>query len=606
MSANNYSSSDEASSDGEISDWTDGPEENRYSLYQFEEEQIKGYEIVRKVGRLKKRKAAVVIWPFLKVKSSTSNNHSLSAVQHLIPNARIGHAHMGYERILISAFEHAHNLFIQAQQPFVQLDEYRAYGFNYTYQQDGQQFVSNASLVFPMPNLQLPVPECDCPSTPPPNGTKYPVIVWLHGGAFVYGAFRIDGWQQFARHFNSRGVIVVQIQYRLAFWGFFSLGTQTGEAGNFGLWDQTAALLFVHKHIGSFGGDLTKVTVLGDSAGGASAHALSLSHYSYFYFQQTIQSSGSLYNPWSHSLKTIEQSKNVSQQLGCYIPQIWNVLKGFGRERNSMDLLLWGPIMDQDFFIGQNISQLTKQTPIRNTMYFSTKGDGLTFTFSTGSVLSAGSFLAKTVDQQANFSKTDFYNHVTTYLGSQEAAGPNYAQIQQLFLDYYTRGSNASNLPSKFWYTRYTDAQTDGSFAAGQIVEVGYKLQLNWTQHICLFDYIHPSHVPLLGIDPTYTPHGYEYQYIMDSQPYFAFNKSDTNAVELAFTKKIVDAMASFVKTGNPSSSAVPWPAVDDPVQIKYLLVGEQVVAENTHYTEIAKLWKKVYDLGYALPISQL
>uniref|UniRef100_A0A915CP15 Carboxylic ester hydrolase n=1 Tax=Ditylenchus dipsaci TaxID=166011 RepID=A0A915CP15_9BILA len=174
---------------------------------------------------------------------------------------------------------------------------------------------------------------------------------------------------------------------------FFSLGTQTGEAGNFGLWDQTAALLFVHKHIGSFGGDLTKVTVLGDSAGGASAHALSLSHYSYFYFQQTIQSSGSLYNPWSHSLKTIEQSKNVSQQLGCYIPasvqqtkdclkkvnnsQIWNVLKGFGVQRNSTEMFFWTPIMDQDFFVNQNISQLTKISPIGNTMYSSTKGDGL-------------------------------------------------------------------------------------------------------------------------------------------------------------------------------------------------------------------------------------
>uniref|UniRef100_A0A915D9H2 Uncharacterized protein n=1 Tax=Ditylenchus dipsaci TaxID=166011 RepID=A0A915D9H2_9BILA len=59
MSANNYSSSDEASSGSEISDWTDGPEENRYSLDRFEEEQIEGYEILGKVGRIMKRKAAV-------------------------------------------------------------------------------------------------------------------------------------------------------------------------------------------------------------------------------------------------------------------------------------------------------------------------------------------------------------------------------------------------------------------------------------------------------------------------------------------------------------------------------------------------------------------
>uniref|UniRef100_A0A915CNS2 Carboxylic ester hydrolase n=1 Tax=Ditylenchus dipsaci TaxID=166011 RepID=A0A915CNS2_9BILA len=418
------------------------------------------------------------------------------------------------------------------------------------------------------------------------------------------------GWQQFARQFNYRGVVIVLVQYRLAFWGFFALGTKTGEAGNYGLWDQTAALGFVHKHISSFRGDLTKVTVYGSSAG--SVHT---------------RSDGSLYNPWSHTLKTIEFSKNISKQLNCYFPksvqqtkdclkkvnvsQIWNALKGYGRQRNSMDLVLWGAVMDEDFFSGKSISQLTQETPIRSTLYGCTKGDGLAFTFYAGGPITSA-FLGRTVDQQANFSKTDFYNHVYTYLGSQEAAGPNYAQIQQLFLDYYTRSSNASNLPSKFCL-KYAEklnilfhAQTDGEFAGGQIMEIIGKMELKWKQHVYLFDYVHPSHRPLLGIDPTYTPHGYEYQYLMDAQPVFPFNKNETNAVELAFTKKIVDAMASFVKTGNPSSSAVPWPAVDDPVQIKYLLVGEQVVAENTHYTEIANLWKKVYDLGYARTISQL
>uniref|UniRef100_A0A915DPA0 SCP domain-containing protein n=1 Tax=Ditylenchus dipsaci TaxID=166011 RepID=A0A915DPA0_9BILA len=119
-------------------------------------------------------------------------------------------------------------------------------------------------------------------------------------------------------------------------------------------------------------------------------------------------------------------------------------------------------------------------------------------------------FLVRTLDQQASFSKADFYNYIFTYLGNQEVAGPNYAQIQPLFLDCYTRGSNVSNLPSKFWYTRYVDAQTDGNFAGGQIVEIGYKLELNWTQHIYLFEYVHPSHRPFTGLDPDYTHHGNE------------------------------------------------------------------------------------------------
>ena len=126
----------------------------------------------------------------------------------------------------------------------------------------------------------------------------------------------------------------------------------------------------------------------------------------------------------------------------------------------------------------------------------------------------------------------------------------------------------------------------------------------NWEQHVYIFDYIHPSHRPFIGIDATYTPHAYEYMYLMDAQPFFAFNKSETNAVELAFSEKIVNAFASFIKTGEPSTPAVPWPAVDDPQKINYLRVGEQVVAENTHFTEIAKLWQKVYSLGFAETVS--
>uniref|UniRef100_A0A915DRJ8 Carboxylic ester hydrolase n=1 Tax=Ditylenchus dipsaci TaxID=166011 RepID=A0A915DRJ8_9BILA len=530
---------------------------------------------------------------------------------------------------------------IYAQQPFVRLYEYGAYGFPYAYQQDGQQFVSNVFLGLPyakpavgslrlerpqalpinaqkivnntdLPNgcLQqeditavnpsLPTSE-DClflniitPSTTSHIDTKYPVLVYIHG---------VDLWAE-----PSEVMAGNSLHYRLGFWGFFSLGTQIRQAGNYGLWDQTAALRFVHKHIRSFGGDPNKVTVYGCSAGSVSTHALSLSPHSNIYFQQTIQASGSLYNPWTHSLKTIEQSKNISQQLGCYVPesvqqtkdclkklnnsQIWNVLKQYGSQRNSTDVFLWTPIMDQHFFVDQNISQLTERSPIRNTMYSSTKADGL-----------ISIFLVRTLDQQASFSKADFYNYIFTYLGNQEVAGPNYAKIQQLFLDYYTRGSNVSNLPSKFWYTRYVDAQTDGNFAGGQIVEMGYKLELNWTQHIYLFEYVHPSHRPLTGLDPDYTPHGYENQYIMDTQPLIAYHKNETNSVEMEFTRKIVDAMALFVKTGNPSTAKVPWPAIDDPIQIKYLQVGEQVVYKNVHYTEIAKLWKNVYRLGYAQPI---
>lgn len=61
------------------------------------------------------------------------------------------------------------------------------------------------------------------PPKPPTDPRGYPVLVWIHGGGFVYGMNQFYGWKQLAKHFNPREVIVVAIQYRVAFWGESSL-----------------------------------------------------------------------------------------------------------------------------------------------------------------------------------------------------------------------------------------------------------------------------------------------------------------------------------------------------------------------------------------------
>ncbi|AFM15753.1 carboxylesterase type B [Mycolicibacterium chubuense NBB4] len=98
---------------------------------------------------------------------------------------------------------------------------------------------------------------------------KLPVMVWIHGGAFVNGSGRIYD----ARRMVARGdIVVVTINYRLGALGFLahpSLGPP-GQVGNYGLEDQQAALRWVHDNIAAFGGDPGKVTIAGESAGGMS------------------------------------------------------------------------------------------------------------------------------------------------------------------------------------------------------------------------------------------------------------------------------------------------------------------------------------------------
>jgi len=113
--------------------------------------------------------------------------------------------------------------------------------------------------------------------TPAADGNKRPVMVWIHGGAYmigsgsqaVYGGGRLAG----------RGdVVVVNINYRLGPLGFMNLNEATGGAipatGNEGLLDQVAALAWVRDNIAAFGGDPGNVTIFGESAGGMSVGAL--------------------------------------------------------------------------------------------------------------------------------------------------------------------------------------------------------------------------------------------------------------------------------------------------------------------------------------------
>lgn len=105
------------------------------------------------------------------------------------------------------------------------------------------------------------------------EGEPLPVMVWFEGGSFmtVSGASaRIDG-AALAR----RGVVVVTVNYRVNIFGFLAHPLLTAESehrasSNYGLMDQIAALRWVRASIAAFGGDATRVTVFGVSAGSAS------------------------------------------------------------------------------------------------------------------------------------------------------------------------------------------------------------------------------------------------------------------------------------------------------------------------------------------------
>lgn len=127
--------------------------------------------------------------------------------------------------------------------------------------------------------------------TPTGKG-PFPVMVWIHGGAFTTGD--ASSYAQ-AEPLVSKGVIVVPIHYRLGAMGFLAhpaLRDADGSAGNYGMMDQQAALRWVQANISRFGGDAKNVTIFGESAGGFSVLTHLASPLSKGLFERAIIESG--------------------------------------------------------------------------------------------------------------------------------------------------------------------------------------------------------------------------------------------------------------------------------------------------------------------------
>lgn len=106
----------------------------------------------------------------------------------------------------------------------------------------------------------------------PDSGENGPVLVYIHGGSFLTGSNTdtvIDG-EAFAR----RGIVMVAINYRL---GPFHQVYGDGFTGNLALADQAAALHWIRDNIADYGGDPSRITVMGESAGAVSVQDLLIS-----------------------------------------------------------------------------------------------------------------------------------------------------------------------------------------------------------------------------------------------------------------------------------------------------------------------------------------
>ncbi|XP_069544158.1 bile salt-activated lipase-like [Brachyistius frenatus] len=152
--------------------------------------------------------------------------------------------------------------------------------------------------------------------------TNLPVMVYLFGGAFLLGAsndvaFLGNSLYDGREMADRGGVIVVTVNYRVGTMGFLSTG-DSRMPGNYGLWDQHAAISWICRNIEAFGGNPDNITIFGQSAGAASVSYQMLSPYNKGLFRRAITQGGVALSPWAIKRNPMALTKKIARKVGCW------------------------------------------------------------------------------------------------------------------------------------------------------------------------------------------------------------------------------------------------------------------------------------------------
>lgn len=163
----------------------------------------------------------------------------------------------------------------------------------------------------------------------PERGDKLPVLVYIHGGGYCTGGSTALAYSGEA--YAKRGLVAVTINYRL---NIFASAVGDGHTGNYGLWDQIAALQWIRDNIAAFGGDPDRITVVGESAGAMSVQNLIYSPLAKGLFHRAVMMSGGGILPGAFSVRPPDAARKLWEEIRVAVgASDWNELQKMPAEQ---------------------------------------------------------------------------------------------------------------------------------------------------------------------------------------------------------------------------------------------------------------------------------
>lgn len=397
----------------------------------------------------------------------------------------------------------------------------------------------------------------------PPPADGYAVVVWLHSGDFNNG--NTSELNPFHLVFKQK-LIVVTVAYRMGMFGFFT--SMDGEAaGNYGLMDQSAALLWINLNIKQFGGNDKQVTLMGHGSGAVSTSLhLTSGDWSAELFHRAIIMSGTMLATWAvREPRYYAQDINkVAVAFGCNRRPTASLLVCLRRVEaqtllEGSPLVTWGPIIDDGLsntttpFVPNNPKSLVeKPASLRKVPilvgYTNTEES---LDVSMGELMDEG----LTSEMYDTLVGDIILNELSQLDTNDTCGGNSQAVLDALNFVYkpYPPISDPQVLRQKF-----IEFSTERSYASPSIMLAMHTSRLADT-YVYRFD-IKPNTMAANEGLPTWAgvPHRYDLVFVW-GLPYWATleNQTQWDSADKRVSDIIMTLWANFAKFGNPTKMGV-------------------------------------------------
>jgi para-nitrobenzyl esterase len=395
------------------------------------------------------------------------------------------------------------------------------------------------------------------------SSAKLPVIVFIYGGGFTVGSsgMALYGGENVAAR---GGAIFVNMNYRLGILGYMAHPELTAESpqhasGNYGFMDQIAALQWVQRNIARFGGDPSRVTISGQSAGAASVGTLLASPLAKGLFQHAVLMSGA-------GVSNNAPSLAESEKTGLEVQKALAVASLDEMRQLPADKVF---AVQRDFQFGESGSVSVKPNIDGHVL-----PDTIPNIYATGRQNDVPTMAGFTADD-ISFSPL---RGVATLDQFHATAANMYGDRVQQFHDLYPAATDADAARMSRLYSRQTMIEK-----GTRTLAIAHQASGKAPFYMYLFSHVQPFNPAVtLKDNPQGAYHTSDVPYWFQTQDALNMFRPTRNwqPADRALSARMMDSLLAFARSGNPATPATPWPRWRaDSAQ--YLEFGDTVTVQS-------------------------